>query len=243
MSCPARMAFSSWGTTVSSKPSTPGTSDWPAAIALAVLRRISSANGTDSQPEALQVGERPGKVGGRLEGAGRGGRGRIEVLRGAVHGRSLNPGLLGRRRGARLSAVPRGAGAGPGARGHFSGTIHKIIESFQKVRRRSGRGAERRSGALGHPEECRATPEELRRHAPRGCTRVPGHELVGQGARRARQRAVAALGQRDGAAERRRRERDGDAGSRRPAARWRGPRRRRGRRRRRRGRPPSRPPR
>ena len=52
MSCPARMAFSSCGTTVSSKPSTPGTSGCPPAMRLAVLRRISSATGIDSQPEA-----------------------------------------------------------------------------------------------------------------------------------------------------------------------------------------------
>ncbi len=46
------MAFSICGTTVSSKPSTPGMSDSSEAIRAAVLRRISSATGTDLQPEA-----------------------------------------------------------------------------------------------------------------------------------------------------------------------------------------------
>ena len=46
------MAFSSWGMTVSSNPSTPGTSGSPAAMRAMVLRRISSATGTDFQPEA-----------------------------------------------------------------------------------------------------------------------------------------------------------------------------------------------
>ena len=58
------MAFSSWGTTVSSKPRTPGTSDAPAAIAFWVLRRISSATLTDSQPEARRSARELGRSGG-----------------------------------------------------------------------------------------------------------------------------------------------------------------------------------
>ena len=50
MSCPARTAFSSWGRTVSSKPSTPVTSGSPAAIRADALRRISSATLTGAQP-------------------------------------------------------------------------------------------------------------------------------------------------------------------------------------------------
>ena len=71
-SWPARMAFSSWGTTVSSKPSTPGTSVSPAAISLAVLRRISSATGTDSQPEARRSAMEPGRSAGGLRWPGSG---------------------------------------------------------------------------------------------------------------------------------------------------------------------------
>ena len=70
MSCPAKMAFSSWGTTVSSKPSTPGTSVSPAAMSLAVLRRISSATGTDSQPEARRLASAPGRSAGPSPFAG-----------------------------------------------------------------------------------------------------------------------------------------------------------------------------
>ena len=72
MSCPARMAFSSWGTTVSSKPSTPGTRVSPAAMSLAVLRRISSATGTDSQPEARRSVSASGRSAGGLSSPGRG---------------------------------------------------------------------------------------------------------------------------------------------------------------------------
>ena len=72
MSCPARMAFSSWGTTVSSKPSTPGTSGEPEAMPLAVLRRISSATGTDSQPEARRSAIDPGRSAGGLRPPGSG---------------------------------------------------------------------------------------------------------------------------------------------------------------------------
>jgi hypothetical protein len=72
MSCPARIAFSSWGTTVSSKPRTPGTSDWPEAMALAVLRRISSATDTDSHPEARRSATEPGRSAGGLRPPGGG---------------------------------------------------------------------------------------------------------------------------------------------------------------------------
>ncbi len=72
MSCPARMAFSSWGTTVSSKPSTPGTSDVPAAMRLAVLRRISSATDNDSQPEERRSASAPGRSAGGVRPPGRG---------------------------------------------------------------------------------------------------------------------------------------------------------------------------
>ena len=66
------MAFSSWGTTVSSKPSTPGTSEAPDAIALAVLRRISSATDTDSQPEERRSASAPGWSAGGFRSPGRG---------------------------------------------------------------------------------------------------------------------------------------------------------------------------
>ena len=66
MSWPARMAFSSWGTTVSSKPSTPGTSGLSGRDALAVLRRISSATGTDAQPEARSSPRERGRSAGGL---------------------------------------------------------------------------------------------------------------------------------------------------------------------------------
>ena len=72
MSWPARMAFSSWGTTVSSKPRTPGTSEWPPAMALAVLRRISSATGTDSHPEARRSTSARGRSAGALRPPGAG---------------------------------------------------------------------------------------------------------------------------------------------------------------------------
>ena len=70
MSCPAKMAFSSWGTTVSSKPRTPGTSDRPAAIALAVLRRISSATDSDSHPDARRSARARGRSAGGLSPIG-----------------------------------------------------------------------------------------------------------------------------------------------------------------------------
>ena len=52
MSWPASRAFSSWGSTVSSKPRTPSTRGSPAAMRAAALRRSSSWTGVDSQPEA-----------------------------------------------------------------------------------------------------------------------------------------------------------------------------------------------
>ena len=115
MSWPARMAFSSWGTTVSSKPSTPGTSGVPAAMALAVLRRISSATGTDSQPEerrsAIDPGRSAGGVGVRDAGSRSGRRG------GAVHGRSLNPGHGSRISGPPVAGHPAAGRPGPGPGG------------------------------------------------------------------------------------------------------------------------------
>ncbi len=49
-SWPASTAFSSWGSTVSSKPSTPVTRGSPAAIRAEALRRISWATGIDRHP-------------------------------------------------------------------------------------------------------------------------------------------------------------------------------------------------
>ena len=74
MSCPARMAFSSCGTTVSSKPRMPGVSDAPAAIAFCVFRRISSATDNDSQPEARRSASAVGRSLGGFMAPGGGSR-------------------------------------------------------------------------------------------------------------------------------------------------------------------------
>ena len=72
MSCPARIAFSSCGMTVSSKPRIPGVSDAPAAMAFCVLARISSATDTDSQPEARRSASAVGRSLGGFMPPGRG---------------------------------------------------------------------------------------------------------------------------------------------------------------------------
>ena len=63
-SCPASRAFSSWGRTVSSKPSTPSMRGCRRRCGAAALRRISSWTGTDSHPEA----RRSPSVAGRSDG-------------------------------------------------------------------------------------------------------------------------------------------------------------------------------
>ena len=99
MSWPARMAFSSWGTTVSSKPRTPGTSVLPSAMSLAVLRRISSATETDSHPLARRSASEVGRLGRGLEAARVGGGGRVELVELAAHEPSLRPVPVFRRSG------------------------------------------------------------------------------------------------------------------------------------------------
>ena len=128
MSCPARMAFSSWGTTVSSKPSTPGTRVSPAAISLAVLRRISSATGTDSQPEARRSAIDPGRSAGGARPPGRGSRkGRKGRSRSWSKPKPLAPG----------DETAAGGGAGRGA---DAGTCRS---SSWSARARAGRARAR----------------------------------------------------------------------------------------------------
>ena len=106
MSWPARMAFSSWGTTVSSKPSTPGTSGSPEAMRAAVLRRISSATGTDSQPEARRSPRvRARSAGGVGASRARGSR-RGQCVRGRPWAKPVTTPIRWR------SAVGRSAGLG-----------------------------------------------------------------------------------------------------------------------------------
>ncbi len=136
-------------------------------------------------PRGKQVGEGPGQVVGRLQAAGGRGRGRVEALGGAVHGAKPTP--------PTCRAARRGGGGGrPWA-----------IAAALSFRCRA------RHACQARPAQPSA-PSALRRHAPGGCTGVAHQELVGQGARRTGQRAVAALGQGDGATQRRSRERDGD---------------------------------
>ena len=64
MSCPARRAFSSWGRTVSSKPSTPVPRARPSDMRAAAFRRISSSTGNRLPPRLPKLAERGGMVGG-----------------------------------------------------------------------------------------------------------------------------------------------------------------------------------
>ncbi len=72
MSCPASRAFSSWGSTVSSKPRTLSTRGRPWAMRAAALRRSSSCTGVDSHPEARSSP--------RVEGRSDGGSGGMVAL-------------------------------------------------------------------------------------------------------------------------------------------------------------------
>ena len=107
MSWPARTAFSSWGRTESSKPSTPVTSGWPAAMRMAALRLISSATGMDRQPGLPQAAQ-----GGHVRGRGQTGV-RVDDLvdRGRISGGSMG---IRRSHGAEPTRTAPTAGIRPG---------------------------------------------------------------------------------------------------------------------------------
>ena len=94
-SWPARRAFSSWGSTVSSNPRTPSMRGAPPAIRGAALRRSSSWTGVDSQPEARSSPS--------VEGRSDGGSGGMVALMGP----SLGP--------PAVTAAPAASTRGPGA--------------------------------------------------------------------------------------------------------------------------------
>ena len=73
MSCPARMAFSNWGTTVSSKPSTPGTRVSPAAIIGRVAPHLLGHRHR-LPARGAQIASAPGRSAGGLRSPGPGGR-------------------------------------------------------------------------------------------------------------------------------------------------------------------------